>query len=541
MKKLNSIFSVLSIFLLLISCSKKEDSDYPDEARKAIEYVTTTQERLYSKLTELLQEMDTATAKDSVASLFMNEPDVEWAEPSITGISVQYKSGIKGGLFFGSRKKGFYETSFYNLVSNKDIISQSYLKNSSSDIYHVPPTKRTVIICPIHDDFPYQVDTLVDQHDRSLKRTEFEEPEFEYGSNATVEKFSFLANYGIIFLYSHGVAWPSEKNIQEVYFLTGEKVNDFTNNRYWGSHINKGKIPMLHGYDGDFYFIGPEFIKEYNYLDKDSTLIYGGFCFSGLGTWPDRLMEAGARGYFGFDWSVYSNVCDEFQCQLVDALTDTLKSKPVTCGAFMNSLGSNRTYYDSDDNRNVSLNYYGDDDLALWLPKQGSSSIDFTYKKVSWTISAIASCFSTVRGDFDSAVYLHEEMSGTYKSNVFTGTYSFVAGVVNTHDSVIVSLDLANNQVKGFKFYGSYRCLGDYCDESSNYLVISTDKTIPLTTTAYSMTANINDGTTLDQYLKTVQAQQTITDNSDNTTTTQIKSLKYNADSYFMLTFSPGY
>ncbi len=54
------------------------------------------------------------------------------------------------------------------------------------------------------------------------------------------------------------------------------------------------------------FFVSPQFIDTHNDLGDD-TLFYGGFCYSGLGSWPEVMVEGeGVGGYFGFDWSVWT-------------------------------------------------------------------------------------------------------------------------------------------------------------------------------------------------------------------------------------------
>jgi hypothetical protein len=400
MKKLLTYSLLVFISFLFTNCPETSDSDYPDDVRAAIQTVTSSQEDYFNTFSELLQKTDTSSAKDSITKLLLSDPDVEWAVPNITGINIQYKSGIKGGLFLGSRGENDGEDNLADIVFARNRTSAGNLKSTLTDAYNVPPTKRTAIICPVYYEFEPAVDTLAEHHDRQFKRTDFWQPELEYGSHASVEKFTFLQKYGVIILYSHGCPWPSDKNIKEVYLQTGELVNGGTNSRYW-KYINEGEIPILHGYSGNVYFVGPAFIKNYNYMKNDSTLIYGGFCFSNLGTWPEAILETGAAGYFGFDWSVATNKCDKYQYILFEALTDTTLPRPFTCQTFMNMLGALNSYYDKEYKRNVTLIYSGDPDLAMWKPGP-APVIDFIYTHCNFSLFSKANYTNTKTGNYDS-------------------------------------------------------------------------------------------------------------------------------------------
>lgn len=511
MKKTLSLLALISI-MLLPNCSKKEsDTDYPDDVRIKIESVTTLQTNVFQSFENLLSDTDTLSALDSVISFFKENPEVAWTEKNLTGISVQYESGIRGGIYLGSRRDHDGEYFSIDLPRENANKSTGNHKNTQANNYCIPPTLRTSMIAPAYSEFMLAVDTLLELHDAGFARTDFWRPEVELDGDASVEKFVFLENYGVIMLYSHGVAWPSHNNIKEVYLQTGEVVNNATNSRYW-RYINEGDIPILHGYKGNLYFIGPEFIRKYNNFKNDSTLIYGGFCFSGLGSWPETMIDIGAAGYWGFDWSVSSSKCDKYEYLLIDELTDITRPKPVTCQSFMDLLNQTgfNSYYDRKYKRNVGIHYYGESNLALWEPD--NSVIDFPYTKCEFDISVRAN-FSTTGSDPYNFIFGRLlNVEGSFSNGFFSGTYEHIAGDEEWHDTLLIQLDLQNQQILSFEAWGSVKEHAEVDFTYTNYAITSTDLPLQMGNDSYASVR----GADLEDYIYHISFETiwTETDNS---------------------------
>ncbi len=483
---------------LFINCSKKEsNTDYPDDIRIKIESITSLQTSIFESFENFLSETDTMSALDSVITFFEENSEVEWTEKNLSGISVQYKSGIRGGIYLGSRRDHDGEDFSIDLTLENTNKSTENFKSTQANNYCIPPTLRTTMIAPAYSEFMLAVDTLLELHDAGFARTDFWRPEVELDGDASVEKFVFLENYGVIMLYSHGVAWPSHNNIKEVYLQTGELVNNATNSRYW-RYINEGEIPILHGYEGNLYFIGPEFIKKYNHFENDSTLIYGGFCFSGLGSWPEIMLEIGAAGYWGFDWSVSSSKCDKYEYLLIDELTDTKRSKPVTCGSFMDLLVQHgfNSYFDRKYKRNVGIHYYGESNLALWEPDIPAT--EFPYTKCEFDISVRAN-FSITGGDPYNFIFGRLlNVEGSYSNGFYSGTYEYISGDEEWHDTLLIQLDIQNQQILSFEAWGSTKEHGEVDFIYTNYSITSAEKPLQMGNDSYATVS----GADLEDYIQ---------------------------------------
>jgi hypothetical protein len=112
------------------------------------------------------------------------------------------------------------------------------------------------------------------------------------------------------------------------------------------------------------YLLSEKFIAGHNDFSQDTVLFYGGFCFSSLGKWPYLEQSFAAGTYFGHDWAVFTSYCNDWANDLIKTLADTTPGQP---SSVLNWIGSplEKSYWDNDFKRTVSLAAYGDD-LFLW-------------------------------------------------------------------------------------------------------------------------------------------------------------------------------
>ena len=153
--------------------------------------------------------------------------------------------------------------------------------------------------------------------------------------------------------------------------MTGEDINERTTNRYKNDIFN-GSVPLVIGIQGHKYFVNPNFIAKWNNFEKDTTLISGGFCYSYLGGWPGVMKSSGAGGYFGFDWSVYTDCNADWAKALFRDLTDTTNNLPMTVQNWMINTPEIPKYYykyEGEKVRKVQIKYDGYKDLALFERK----------------------------------------------------------------------------------------------------------------------------------------------------------------------------
>lgn len=363
MKKLKTFGTiVLFLSLILVKCSKDENPVEPpvQNLDATYKHILDLQLNLNTTLTSLLAVMDTTAALDSLRKIFLKDTSVSAAYADFQGINVQYKNGMRGGIFInGDDEESDSLGKVKNNSDNNEILTkpQITLPNSKSAIFINPHYyERSGLLG--RNNFFYSFESF-------LSNQEYTADTVLYFS-ATLDKFANLSSYGYIQIYSHGNPWPSQTNISEVYLLTGEKTSEVTTKKYLDD-IKAGNIliSFIRKTGSNMYFINPNFFTKYNNFQNSGSLIYGGFCHSFQGTWSTKLVDnAKAKVYLGFDWSVPTDFNIETSIQFLNILTNNYLSGPVMVGEYFNlHTEPVRVWYD---NRWVTLMYNGASDFALW-------------------------------------------------------------------------------------------------------------------------------------------------------------------------------
>jgi len=236
----NTFLLLIILFILIaIGCTENDTPTEPannDEAEKIYNDIVLPQEANYGLLTNMLTEIDTLSALDSVLSIFMKDTLVEQGEITAQGIWIKYRSGVIGGLLIDP-KDG---PDSLGIQLNKNF--ESYSSNINKNI--VPSSKRTTFINPIYSDRKTWSDLMIGNYNDRFPTAGYQKPEIYNNSAATVAKFANLSDYGIIHISSHGFAAPNEDNIVEVYLMTGEAYNETTSKEY-DEGITRGRIPII--------------------------------------------------------------------------------------------------------------------------------------------------------------------------------------------------------------------------------------------------------------------------------------------------------
>ena len=377
--KSSSFFLFVSLILsfLVLSCSKDENPVITPVTQPDVTYtyILTTQENLNITLTDLLANMDTTSALDSVRKLFLQDTSVASAYSDIQGVNVQYKNGMRGGIFINGDDE---ESGGLGKIEKL----HDYPKSLTKSQIVLPTSKAGIFINPHY----YERSALLsrinffDSFKNFLANQGYSADTVLYTS-ATLDKFAGLSSYGYIHIYSHGWAWPSRTNASEVYLLTGEKASEATTKKYWDD-IKSGniKIALVRETASNTYWITPAFFTKYNNFQNCGSLIYGGFCHSFRGTWASNLVtNAKAKVYLGYDWSVFTNFNIETSLEFLNLLTNYYTNGPITVGEYFNLHTDPVRVWK--DNRWVTLIYNGASDFALWntlvisslLPDRGTT------------------------------------------------------------------------------------------------------------------------------------------------------------------------
>ena len=286
--------------LILVGCSG-EDGTTPREPafspEQIQEMIVLPQEEKDEVLVDLLTTgMDTTAAMDSVLVLFLEDPNVEYGEVGAQGIAISYKGGMVGGIFINPEDNPEVDPDTLWVQESAPISPPSSMQKATP--------KKAIFLNPHYDDRVSFADRIIQGYGIRLSPAGYDSLEIFKNSEVTLKKFTELSGHRIVHIYSHGWAWPSKTNIQEVYLMSGETWSIETHLDYW-EEIEDGDVPLVKIHDGiSQFFVSPDFISNHNSLN-DETLFYGGFCYSALGTWPHVMVDGeGVGGYMGFDWSV---------------------------------------------------------------------------------------------------------------------------------------------------------------------------------------------------------------------------------------------
>ncbi|MCB2207819.1 MAG: PKD domain-containing protein [Bacteroidetes bacterium] len=362
-----NIFNLLLICVLAISsvltACKKDDEEVPtfsDEEQQAYDHVLNLQDDVSSQLDSWFLIMDSLDAIELARQEFVNDPAVSTAIISSQGISVQYANGMRGALFLNPEDGESFGESSNTSTNNSQISNNNGLKSLVNK-------RQMLTLNPHYYERAGWTNYIINNQVINLPRVDIQ------GLNGrndvcTLDIYADLTDYGIIQFYSHGYAWPKKDSIIDVYMLTGETVSNSTSAKY-REDLNNGNVMIVESHGHNKYFISKNFIENHNDFSQDTVLIYGGFCYSFLGNWPD-IVESCAQGtYFGFDWSVFTSRNAEWSVDLIDKLSDTSINRPFETQDWMTNTDLEKSYWDDIDERTVHILYSGDPSLKLWDKK----------------------------------------------------------------------------------------------------------------------------------------------------------------------------
>lgn len=365
MRKLFLSASAVTFFALLLitsSCKKETDDPFNEEAKKAYEALIAVQDSSTIVLAGFEASMDSASAVQALAQWFRNKENVEWAIVSSQGISVSYTNGMFGGILLDPER--------YNVDLNSKSNLQDKFEDVSAPLKNLPSHKKARCINAAMDEF-WDIDAYQYNNWKEKFSSIGYECVYNFNDEVKLEYLRFLKSRkdGIISFNSHGYAWPDNKNIQEVYFLTGEEHSLYTTQNYYTDIIEKRVILIKHKDGKTQYYIAPDFLTKYNDFSKDTILFYGGFCYSFLGNWPSLVNACASGTYFGFDWAVRSDKCAEWAVDLVNYLSNKSVDQPYTVESWMVNSPIPKQYFSEKHNRTVRLLYEGNGALTFWEPE----------------------------------------------------------------------------------------------------------------------------------------------------------------------------
>ena len=388
----------MSLLLMLASGCNKKDNPVQAGTDTSTPSHILIQKNGDSILTVLLTQIDTAKAKDSLVSILLSNSDVKKASAGSQGVSVEYKNGYRGFFLIDPEDKPT------GLSLPKIPLTNLWKKNS---ILTVAPTNpNTIIIDPIYSEWKEYSDYIKTSLDNTLPTWGFNMTTLISDQNATLDAMTKLSSYALVFLYSHGVAYPNKTALEEVYFLLKEERSSKSDEKY-KSYLSSGDIVFVSGKNKTTYAVSPKFFSNFNNFSSDNSIVYGSFCFSFLGSWPHEVnITSKSAVYVGYNWAVQFDWDARWAASLFNNLDLPRANGPMNMETWFTAPDDitnkpyiyPRSYYSNDDKHTCSIQYTGKSDFAMWY----GVKIDFVTPalgKPGDTVTVYGSGFQDAKGN----------------------------------------------------------------------------------------------------------------------------------------------
>ena len=436
------ILFILPFLLWMAGCSKDEptQSKSNNDVKNKVAGVVAYQDSIDLQLSRLFTEMDTTAALDSLRKVILADGDVESADVTEQGVLIEYKSGIIGGIFVDPQDDP--DGTVFNI--DKKSGNESLLHKVSVD---TPSSVKTVFVNPHYTERVGYANAILELYNTEFPMLGYEAPDTYLDDAATVDVLANLGQYGIVHVYSHGFRYMKNGQLVEIFLMTGESVNDVTTAKY-KAEIISGELPIIKDHENrPIYFVVPKFISDFNDFTNSKTIFYGGFCYSFLRSWPEKIItEAGAGAYVGFDWSVRTNWNAFWAQSLFSKMTDQSKTSPVTVNQWFGDTTIPKKYWNEKYTLWVSIAKKQADnkDMGMWTKRQPSFSRIGVMVQFDGHYSAQVNTPDTSYAyeyDSDGGSYsTHFDYMGSFSGNTFIGALDTTFGTVHYAGTVTAVL-----------------------------------------------------------------------------------------------------
>jgi hypothetical protein len=348
-------------------------------------------QRIVSTIESAAVTLDAASALPSTDALtqlaaeLAADPSVEFAEPTSQGISIQSRNGMRLMLItdWNDEDPDSPDEDPPEIDPKPGAPKTFDLRAAGM----APTSARTILYNPHYWQRKKYTPKIIEYGNAAFAKCGMSAFEVFRGEECTLALLRNLSDYGVIHFYSHGYAWPSGTNRQEVYLMTGQTGSEALVRDRLPEELGERRRMMLDGRIAaaftKFQFLdetepvrrwvflaSPQYIVDRNDLAAKRPLVYQGFCWSFLGTWSQKLTAEGVGANLGFDWWVKTRESVRWSMLMYRDLGDHGRIDPLTLGAWYNALGY-RTYHIVDKHfgnveRDVTLMKGGQDALTLW-------------------------------------------------------------------------------------------------------------------------------------------------------------------------------
>lgn len=452
MKKKFLDLSIFVVVIFFMGCHNKQT----DILRRWEEHVEILQEgsRIFDSKAST---GDTAGGINDAISFLTNSNLVAWAcYNDYNGIAVGFTDSTYGGIIIREQEPD--SALSLNPLPNPTAVPSMEMFNLSEKM----PTKQGAgFYAPYYSESNSMDYIVLSTIRREIPKVGFPNPYVRTNKQVTPKELASISGRGIVHISSHGVQGsfilPNKLNIQGVFLLLSVEVLEDINREY-AEDIDKGwLVPLVITKSGNtFYGVSPDFIAEHNRQrwQNDNPLVWGGFCFSALGGWPKKMIEAGASAYLGWDGAVRYITEARYACSLYTFMCDTPCKDPIskTVGAYYATYLPK--YWDTEDQRWVHLILAGDPFTTFQEPVPEG-----------WQVGPYTLTFSEELGSvgFDSILELVfcQDLTNPYlfpTAGIYVGNaYSLVKGVT----IIPIEINVVINKTLGYaNWYYEWREAG---------------------------------------------------------------------------------
>ncbi len=353
-------FGVLIVFCILyLSCKENTPTDTIDNENLLITLENHNQLenqalQLFDSL--LVINQDTQTTISSVVLFFNNNPDVTWVTyNNYNAIVVEYSEGMLGGLLLEAG-------------SENQLVKRNEIQN---DLNTIPTKEGSLYLAyaPEYREIFFQT-YLKMSEELSKVGYSFSSCELLENNQVTPISLRNISGKGVIHFNGHGVTIPNpydSSKIDEVYLCLSYNINEdieqINSNIY--SDLRDKSIGTIKDLSGiRYYMVSPRYLAKYNDWHQENPIVWGGFCYSFLGTWQQSLKNIGTACYFGWDRAVHVDVDAENARRFYEFICETPVTDPfaTTVGAYWLDYLLN---YQPVDNNTAHLYLSGDPSTSL--------------------------------------------------------------------------------------------------------------------------------------------------------------------------------
>lgn len=285
----------------------------------------------------ILQADGIDAARDQLLTLLGEQADIAQVIATAAGVSIEYTDGLRAEIVLdqGDQDPNIQEAATARglqpaMPIGKDLAGRAKVK---------PNSKKTVYLCPHYWEREPWADDVIATANARFDACQLDRFTVYTGEQCTMSRFLKLGDYGVVHIHSHGTPWPSEKNVEKVYLMTGEIADPLT----IGLLKLAGMIPdevmvsrceyLEPGRREILIKLSAAGFKRGNNFTTSRPLVWLGFCYSGQGGWPDAVsLDCGALAVLSFNDAIDAGKNTDWAKSMYNMLGDTTYWAPVEVG-----------------------------------------------------------------------------------------------------------------------------------------------------------------------------------------------------------------